>query len=99
LPANVQYITGSLTGTLTLPAVYSPTARAVVWQGSLPTDSLRLLRFQVTPETEGTGSLSLVLPIVNTAWLTNLDSGQTVSATVLVNGLRVYLPTVLGRFP
>lgn len=88
LPANVNYVDGSLTP----PAVYSPTARAVTWQGTLPTDTVQTITFQVTPGITGTGSLSLSLPIVNTAWVTDTDYGRTTSATVIVNGRRAYLP-------
>jgi uncharacterized repeat protein (TIGR01451 family) len=103
LPPSVRYVPGSITdtigvvsGTLKLPAaVYSPTAHAVLWQGMLPTDTVEVIRFQVTRGITGTGSLSLSLPIVNTAWLTNTDSGWSVSDTVIVNGYRRYLPLVM----
>ncbi len=97
LPPQVQYVSGGLTGSLRLPAVYSPTAHAVLWQGQLPTETASSVQFQVSPIMMGTGSLSLRLPIVNTAWLTSLDSSQTVSATVIVNAFRVYLPSVVRR--
>lgn len=42
----------------------------------------------------GTGLLSLRLPIVNTAWLTNTESGAGVWATAIVNGQRMYLPSI-----
>jgi len=95
LPANVHYITASITP----PAVYSPTVRAIVWQGTLPTDTVQVVRFQVTPGITGTGALSLSQPIVNTAWLTDTYSGFGVSATVIVNGQRIYLPLVLRQSP
>jgi hypothetical protein len=53
------------------------------------------VRFQVTPGVTGTGSLSLSLPIVNTAWLTDTHSGWSISATTIVNGRRVYLPLMM----
>jgi hypothetical protein len=90
IPANVHYITGSVTP----PAVYSPTVRAVVWQGTLPTDTVQVIRFQATPGITGTEALSLSLPIVNTAWVTDTESGSSVSATVIVNGWRFYLPLI-----
>jgi hypothetical protein len=90
IPANVHYITGSVTP----PAVYSPTVRAVVWQGTLPTDTVQVIRFQATPGITGTEALSLSLPIVNTAWVTDTESGRSVSATVIVNGWRFYLPLI-----
>jgi hypothetical protein len=95
LPFNLRYVSGSLTSTLAPLAVYSPTARAVLWQGRLPTDTVPLVRFQVTPGISGTGSLSLPLPIANTAWLTDTHSGVGVSATALVNPRRLYLPHVV----
>jgi len=94
LPASVHYITDSVAP----PAVYSPTVNAVVWQGTLPIDTVQVIRFQVTPGITGTGSLSLSLPIVNTAWMTETESGASVSATVIVNGWRVYLPLALRGY-
>jgi hypothetical protein len=95
LPEYVHYISDSLTGTVTPLVVYSPTARAVAWQGDLLADTVQTISFQVTPGITGSGSLSLSLPIVNTAWLTDTKTGESVSATVIVNGLRVYLPLVV----
>jgi uncharacterized repeat protein (TIGR01451 family) len=108
LPSNVRYVTGSLTntigsisGTLALPAaVYSPTVHAILWQGTLPTDTVEVIRFQVTPGITGTGSLSLSLPIVNTAWLTvtaGVESGRSISDKVIVNAYRTYLPLILRQ--
>jgi hypothetical protein len=94
LPEHVHYISDSLTGTVMPLAVYSPTARAVAWQGDLLANTVQTISFQVTPGITGSGSLSLSLPIVNTAWLTNTETGGGVSATVIVNGLRVYLPLI-----
>jgi hypothetical protein len=103
LPPSVRYVLDSITdtighisGTLALPAaVYSPTAHAILWEGTLLTDTVDVIRFQVTPGITGTGSLSLSLPIVNTAWLTATESGRSVSATVIVNGYHLYLPLVV----
>jgi hypothetical protein len=92
LPAAVRYISASITSTVTPAAVYSSTVNAVVWQGTLPTDTAQVIRFQVTPGVTGTGSLDLALPIVNTAWLTDTENGRSVSATVIVNGHRLCLP-------
>ncbi len=103
LPPSVRYVPGSITdtigsvsGTLVLPAaVYSPTAHAILWEGTLPTDTVEVIRFQVTPGITGTGSLSLSLPIINTAWLTATESGRSVSSRVVVNGWHIYLPLVM----
>ena len=91
LPPSVRYVSG----TLASPAVYSPTAHAILWQGTLPTDTAKVISFQVTPGISGTGSLSTSLPIVNTAWLTATESGRSVSATVIVNGYYLYLPLMV----
>lgn len=96
LPPHVYYVPGSLSGSLSLPPVYSPTLHAIIWQGTLPTDSVQVIGFQVTPGITGTvGSLSLALPIINTAWLTDTQSGASVSATTIVNGWRTYLPVAI----
>lgn len=97
LPANVRYVSASLTSNITPPAVYSPTVRSVLWQGTLSTDTVALIHFQVTPGLTGTGSLSLALPIVNTAWMTNLETGRSISATVIANAVHVYLPLMSGH--
>jgi hypothetical protein len=95
LPFTVHYISGSLTSTSTPIAVYSPTAHAVLWQGTLPTDTAQTIRFQITPGITGAGSLLLAPPIVNTAWLTDTGNGRSVSDTVIVNGRHVYLPLIV----
>ncbi len=95
LPEQVHYISDSLTGTVMPLAAYSPTARSVVWQGDLLTNSVQTISFQVTPGITGSGSLSLSLPIVNTAWLTDTKTGESISATVIVNGLQGYLPLIV----
>jgi hypothetical protein len=95
LPPPVHYVPGSITGTVTPAATYSPTARAIVWQGTLLPDVAQTVRFQVTLGVTGTGSLSLSLPIVNTAWLTVTENGRSVSAASIVNGRHVYLPLVV----
>jgi hypothetical protein len=57
LPDSIDYITGSITSTVTPAAVYSPTAHAIVWQGTL-TDTAQTIRFQVTPVVSTTGGLA-----------------------------------------
>lgn len=91
LPENVDYITGSVTS----PAIYSPTIRAVVWQGVLPTDTVQTIRFQVIPNTSEIEEDSLSPPIVNTAWLTDTAHSKGVSAMIIVNGQKRFLPLVL----
>jgi hypothetical protein len=97
LPDAVRYITGSLDSSVVPAAVYSPTAHAIIWHGTLP-DSLQEIRFQVTPKVTGALSHSLSLPILNTAWLTVKRSGVVVRSDVMVNGQRIYLPLMIeGR--
>jgi hypothetical protein len=92
LPAEVRYVTGTLTTAVAPPAVYSAAAHVVSWVGDLPGDAVQTVRFQVTSQMADTGTLSLSPPIMNTAWLTDTDRGFSVSATVIVNGWT-------GRFP
>jgi hypothetical protein len=95
LPDPVHYVSGSLTSDLTPTVSYSPTLRAVVWEGTLPTDTVPTIRFQVTPGITGTGSLLLATPIINTAWLIDTKHGRSRRAMVIVNGDRLYLPLII----
>lgn len=99
VPPSLHYVDDSLTDTLDTHAVYSPTANAIIWQGTLPEDdSAGMIRFQATPGiTTGTGSLQFAWPVVNTAWLTDTDQGLSRTATVIVNGAYVYLPLVIRQ--
>jgi uncharacterized repeat protein (TIGR01451 family) len=97
LPDNVDYVSGSITGTLTPTAVYSPAVRAITWYGTLVTDTTQVIRFQVAPRIRGTGTLSVSPPIVNTAWLTDTEYERIVSSTVIVNGWYTYMPLVLQQ--
>jgi hypothetical protein len=99
LPAGVHYLPGSVTGTVTPAAIYSPTVNAVLWQGTLPADMTAGIGFQVTPGITGTGSLSLAPPIVNTAWLTDTVYGRSVWSTVIVNGRHAYMPLLMRQSP
>ena len=95
LPDAVFYISDSVTSTLSPLPVYSPTVKGIIWEGTLPTDTVVTISFQITPGITGTGSLSLSSPIVNTAWLTDTRHDRNVSSTIIVNGRRVYLPLIL----
>ena len=96
LPPGIEYVSGSLTDTLDVHAVYNPTTRAIAWEGALPDDGpAGVIRFQATTGIVGSASLSLLLPVVNTAWLTDTQSGISLSATVTVNGYRTYLPFIM----
>jgi hypothetical protein len=94
LPDNVHYVSGTLTSTLTPAAVYSPAAKAILWQGNVPTNIAQQISFQITPTVTTSGSLPLAPPIVNTVWLSDTTNKKTVSATVIVNALYVYLPLI-----
>lgn len=87
LPENVNYVDGSVTE----PASFDFQAKAITWQGTLPSESLAV-RFQVTPTISGTNAYSLAEPIVNTAWMTDTGNDRTVAARVVVNAHHVYLP-------
>jgi hypothetical protein len=89
LPANVKYVPNSVTP----PAVYSPTLKAITWQGMLPADQDQVFRFQVT----SSALLSSSIPIVNTAWLTDTAYNTRILASAIVNGRRVYLPLMMRR--
>lgn len=93
LPANVTYVTGSLTSTITPAPVYSPTAHAITWEGTLPAEGTVTIYFQVTPDTTG-APLNPAPPIVNTAWLTDVIYDRSISSTCIVNPKRTYLPLI-----
>jgi hypothetical protein len=71
----------------------------IVWQGTLPTDTVQVVRFQVTPAISASGTLSLSPVIMNTAWLTDTVYGRGVSATTIVNGWHVYLSLMMRGYP
>lgn len=91
LPAAVAFVPGSLTGTVTPAAVYSPAARAVVWTGQILTNTVPTIQFQVTV-IGASEPLSPTQPIINTAWLTDTAHQRAVTATNIVNAKRVFLP-------
>ncbi len=94
LPWSLRYVPDSLSSTLSPQPVFSPTARAVLWQGDLYQNALHTITFQAAVSMTGSGSLSLALPIANTAWLTDPESGKGVQGTAIINGLSFYLPLV-----
>lgn len=94
LPATVDLVAGTLTGTLD--AVYSPTRRAIAWAGALPTDTAASVRYRVVPNAGG-GSLMLAPTLINTAWLTDVVGERSVSDRAVVNGPRLYLPVMLRQ--
>jgi hypothetical protein len=93
LPTNVIYVTGSLTSTITPAPVYSPTAHAITWEGTLPAEGTVVIHFQVTPDTTG-APLDPAPSIVNTAWLTDVVYDRSISSTCIVNPKRTYLPLI-----
>ena len=89
LPEGLVYVPGSVTP----PAIYSPTIPAIIWQGTLPTDTLQAISFQVT--LTNSGNLSSTMPlIVNTAWLTDTEYEKNIQTWNLVNGWNVYFPSI-----
>lgn len=92
LPDNVEYISGTISAS----AIYSPAIHTVLWQGSLPTNTLPIISFQVT--LTNTDSLSSSLPaILNTVWLTDTEYGNNTQAFILVNGVQTYLPLTMNE--
>jgi len=87
LPPTLTYVAGSVTP----PAVYSPTLHAILWQGTLPTTTVQTIQFQATANISDTTPSAV---IYNTAWLTDQGTAQSVSASSMVNGYRMYLPLV-----
>lgn len=59
---------------------------AILWQGTLLSGT-QVITFQAT--------LNTATALVNTAWLTDTTYPRAVSATVILNPQRVYLPLVL----
>jgi hypothetical protein len=97
LPPHAEYVTDSLRSTFYPQPVYSPTAHAVIWEGTLPAYSVQTISFQVTPIAGAPGTLAP--PIVNTATLSDLVYDRNASATVIVNGKHVYLPLLTLQWP
>lgn len=93
LPDSVVYVPDSVRP----PAVYSPTARAILWEGVLLTGTAQVLEFQVTVGIDAVTMLSLSPPFVNTAWLTDTENGVSISATVIINGWPGYLLVVVRQ--
>jgi len=89
LPNAMQYVTNSVTA----PGFYSPTADAIIWTGTLPTNTNEMIQYQVTISDLRTSPLAST--IVNTAWLTDTVYERSVSAADFLNGQNVYLPLVV----
>ena len=81
LPSTIQYIPGSITTTLTPTPIYSDSIGTILWHGTLPTYTLSSISFQVVAGITGTGALSVPVPIVNIAWLTDTATGLSISST------------------
>lgn len=94
LPDTVNYVTDSITYTVPPAAVYSPTIHAITWQGTMPTDTIQQVRFQVTVDIPGAEPSALAPTIFNTAVLTDTGRGVSTSATAVVNRF-VYLPMIV----
>ncbi len=86
LPAGLTYVPGSLTGTVSPAPTYDAGQGAVRWQGALGSPP-QTITFRATLDTAQS--------IVNRAWLTDTVHARTVSAAVILNPRRVYLPVVV----
>jgi uncharacterized repeat protein (TIGR01451 family) len=82
LPPGLTCVPGSLGGTVTPAPTYDPTTQTIEWQGMLPESAA--ITFQTTVARQGA--------LVNMATLTDSSYSRTVSATVILNAWRVYLP-------
>lgn len=91
LPAQVEYVTGTLSTTIAPSAVYSPTARAILWQGTL-TDTLQTIRFQVLVANSGDPASTPL--VTNTALLSDPEHGRRASALAILNGWNIYIPFI-----
>jgi len=89
LPAQIEYVENSVTP----PAVYSPTLRAIVWQGQTDVITPQVIQFQGVVSTTDTGTIP-VLPFANVAQLTD-DFDRTVYSVVIINPYRFYLPVLV----
>jgi len=94
LPSTLGFVDGSLSGTLTPTATYNHTAHAIVWEGTLLTDTVHTVQFQATV-LSATEVISVPTPIVNTAWLTDTAYQRGVSSTFIINPHHAYLPMLL----
>jgi uncharacterized repeat protein (TIGR01451 family) len=94
LPASLHYVSETLTNTLAPPAVYSPTIHAIIWEGALLSQTVQELRFQATLEI--TRSSWPLLPVVNTAWITETTeaTGISAAAAAAIKEWRVHLPLI-----
>jgi uncharacterized repeat protein (TIGR01451 family) len=90
LPDGVTYVPGTLKPAS---AVYSATARAISWRSTLGGDE-QSLEYQV----EALGEPGEPMPpVAATAWLYDRLYGRTTSATVIANGLHMYLPATMKK--
>ncbi len=96
LPANVVYVPGSITGTVAPAVSFDAGANAITWQGSLLTDTVQTISYQVTVSNGGPETAAGLPLVANTAWLTDTAHGTGASSTVFVNGSAAYLPQI-GR--
>jgi uncharacterized repeat protein (TIGR01451 family) len=85
LPSGLAFVPGSLTGTVSPVPTYDAGQGAVLWQGTLLAGP-QVITFQTTLDTARS--------LVNTAWLTDTANLRTVSAAVILNPERVYLPLI-----
>jgi len=98
LPDEVDYITGTLSTSIAPSAVYSPTTRTIVWQGTL-TDTLQTIQFQVSVKGSYGGDSARPPAIINNARLYDDDHQRSLSSFAIANGWRAYYPMIVQNYP
>jgi hypothetical protein len=93
LPDLVEYVPGSISSAGAPGAVYSPTLRAITWQGEL-SESTATIRFQVKLVELEPGSGVPPPVVVNTVWVFEDLTGARAEASASFNGWSIYLPVV-----
>nr|MBA3468556.1 hypothetical protein [Herpetosiphonaceae bacterium] len=90
LPADLTFVPGSLSiAPATLPApTYTPATTTVAWNAALPNSQTAVIVFQASVNT------SQRRAITNSATISSNSLIRTVSATIVANGLRTWLPAL-----
>lgn len=96
LPAQVEYISGTLSTTIGPDAFYNPLDRTIYWQGTLP-GTLQTIQFQVMVDNSGDPASTPL--VTNTAWLSDPEHDSSTSAFAILNGWRAYNPMIVQNYP
>jgi hypothetical protein len=98
VPVGTQWISDSLTSTLSPAPVFSPTANAIVWQGIAPTNTMGTIGYAIAPTTtlveasDAMNANAVAPPFVSTAKLSWPGYAYGVTRKVIINGLVIHLP-------